>query len=187
MTVDEIFSQIASHMVEGLMTHAQLADYYNFLGLKGYEKCHECHYFHENVNFRKITKYYLDHYHKLVKETPFKNTNIISQDWYQYTKFKVDLQVRKSSIEYGFEKWVSWEQETKTLYEKYYLELMQLNEVAAALEVKKYIKDVDKELAEAQHSHLCAKAINFNISDIMDKQDDLYWKYKKEMEEIKLC
>lgn len=37
MTVDEIFSQIAGHMVEGLMTHAQLADYYNFLGLRGYE------------------------------------------------------------------------------------------------------------------------------------------------------
>ena len=36
MTIDEIFSLMAEHMVEGLMTHAQLADFYNFLGLKGY-------------------------------------------------------------------------------------------------------------------------------------------------------
>jgi hypothetical protein len=35
MTVEEIFNQMARHMVEGLMMHSQLTEYYNFLGLEG--------------------------------------------------------------------------------------------------------------------------------------------------------
>ncbi len=35
MTIEEIFSEISKHMIEGIMIHAQMADYYNFLGLKG--------------------------------------------------------------------------------------------------------------------------------------------------------
>ena len=28
MTVEEIFSQLAAHMIEGLMVHSQMSDYY---------------------------------------------------------------------------------------------------------------------------------------------------------------
>ena len=62
MTVEEIFSQLAAHMVEGLMIHSQMSDYFGFLGLKGYQECHKYHYFAENANYRAISKYYLLHY-----------------------------------------------------------------------------------------------------------------------------
>ena len=187
MTVEEIFSLLAEHMVEGLMTHAQLADYYNFLGLKGYQKCHEYHYFCENANFRKITDYYLKHYNKLVPERPFQNPNIISEDWYQYKRSQVDSSVRKSAIEFGMKKWVAWEKQTKKDYQDYYKELMNLGEIAAAHELEKYIIDVDKELAFAEQKLLCSKAIDYDISDIMMEQEEKYQKYKKKLKEIKLC
>ena len=187
MTVDEIFSLIAEHMVEGLMTHAQLADYYNFLGLKGYQKCHEYHYFCENANFRKITHYYITHYNKLVMDRPFQNSNVISEDWYQYSRSQVDAPVRKSAIEFGIKKWVSWEKQTKKVYQQYYNELITLGEIAAAHELEKYIVDVDKELADAEQKLLNLKAIDYNISDIMNVQEEKYQKYKKKLKEIKLC
>ena len=187
MTTEEIFSLVAEHMVEGLMFHAQLSDYYSFLGLKGYQKCHEYHYFCENLNFRKITNYYIKHYNKLVKERPFKNPNVISADWYNYTRSQVNSTVRKESISYGINKWVEWEKETKKLYQTYYTELMQNNDIAAALELGKYIQDVDEELAYAEHKLLCCQAIDFDICEIISKQDELYHKYKKKLKEITLC
>ena len=57
MTVDEIFNKIAQHMVEGLMVHTQMSDYFNFLSLDGYHKCHEYHFLEESRNFRKISNY----------------------------------------------------------------------------------------------------------------------------------
>jgi hypothetical protein len=64
---------------------------------------------------------------------------------------------------------------------------VQLGEVAGAEELKKYITDVDYELAEAEEMHLELAAIDFDIDDIIVEQDVIYKKYKKKLKEIKLC
>ena len=55
MTYEEIFSNISAHMIKGIMFHAQMADYFDFLGLKGYKRLHEYHYFDESIMFRKLS------------------------------------------------------------------------------------------------------------------------------------
>ena len=47
MTVEEIFSKISQRMIGGLMFHEQMSNYYDFLNLRGYKKCHEYHYLEE--------------------------------------------------------------------------------------------------------------------------------------------
>ena len=111
---------------------------------------------------------------------------MIPEAWFKYTRSDVDIATRKSSIQAGFEKWVEWEKSTKKLYEQMFKELMAINEVAAAIEVKKYIKDVDEELSKAIQKHLELTAINFNISDIIAEQKVLCEKYKKKMREVEL-
>ena len=184
MTVDEIFTALGKHMVEGLMVHTQMSDYFNFLSLKGYHKCHEYHFFEESRNFRKLSGYYLKHYNKLIIDSHPSNPGLIPEDWFKYKRSDVDGATRKAGIQTGFSKWVKWEQDTKTFYEQMHKELMNINEVAAAAELKKYIRDVDEELAKANQKLLELTASNFNISDIIMEQDILYEKYKKKMCEI---
>ena len=64
---------------------------------------------------------------------------------------------------------------------------MHLNEVAGAEELKKYILDVDYELAEAEQMHLELLAMNFSMNDIVIVQEDIRKKYHKKMKEITLC
>ena len=165
------------------MTHSQLSDYFYFLGLDGYGKCHKYHYLDENINYKKLNYYYIHHYNKLIEETPFKNPSVIPSTWYQYSRQDVDKNTRKDAIKTGFNKWVEWEIKTKTLYETMYQELININEIAAAKELSNYIKDVDEELAMAQQKLLELTAIDFNISDIMQEQKALYKKYTKKMRE----
>lgn len=186
MTVEEIFSQVAQHMVEGLMFHSQLSDYYGFLGLDGYKECHKYHYFIENSNYKKITDYYLHHYNKFILDMPFKNPGVIPDNWYKYTRQDVDSSIKKGAIQTGIERWVGWEKQTKTLYEQMYQALIDLNEIAGAIELKKYIEDVDNELAHACQKHIELKSIEFNLDDIIMKQDEIYKKYKKKLKEIEL-
>ena len=186
MTVDEIFSQLGAHMIEGLMTHSQLSDYFGFLGLEGYQMCHKYHYFEENSNYRKLSNYYLQHYDKLIKDLPFKNPSLIPDSWYQYTRHDVNIPTRKSAIQVGFEKWVNWESSTKKLYENFYQELVRLNEISAAEELTKYIKDVDDELAKAYQKHLELVAMDYDIVQIIAEQENKKKEYKKKLKEIKL-
>ena len=184
MTVDEIFSQVAGHMTEGLMVQAQMAHYYDFLGLKGYSQCHLYHFIDENSNYIKLTHYFIKHYNKIPVETTFSNPGIVPSDWYSYTRQNVNDSVRKTSVEAGFKKWVDWEKKTKQMYQQYYNELVALGEYAAAEELKKYVVDVSEELADAEQKELTLKADNYNMSDIITEQYYLYDKYKEKMKEI---
>ena len=184
MTVDEIFSQLGEHMIEGLMIHSQFSDYFGFLGLDGYQMCHKYHYFEENSNYKKLSNYYLHHYNKIIIEMPFKNPSIIPDSWYQYTRHDVNSTTRKNAIQVAMDKWVNWEKDTKKLYEILYQELMNLGEVAAAKEIFKYIKDVDNELAKACQKYIELAAIDYDISDIIQEQEELVKKYRKKLKEI---
>ena len=187
MTINEIFAHLNSHMIEGLMTHAQLSDYYDFLGLKGYAKCHNYHFYSEGTNYREISNYFLTHYQKLIPEQQIPNPHIIPDSWYNYTRQDVDENVRKAAIQTSFDRWEQWETETKKLYETLYQELINMEEIASAEYVKTLILDVSEELKDAQQFNLENKAINFDISVIMERQDYLYKKYQKKIKEDIIC
>ena len=187
MVVEDIFSQLIAHATEGLMTHAQLAEYFDFLGLKGYAKCHTYHYFAESVNYKCLCEYYIKHYNKLPIELSVSNPKVVPESWFKYNRKDVDSSTRKNAIATGFDKWITWEKNTKKLFEQMYQELMAINEIAAALELKCYINDVSNELAEAEQKMLEIKAIDYNISDIIMEQGDLCKKYTKELRRIKIC
>lgn len=185
--VSEIFGQVSNRMIEGLMTHSQLADYFGFLGLEGYQQCHLYHFFEENCNYKKIAEYYLKHYSKILIEKPFKNPNIVPEDWQQYTREQVNNDVRKNAIQVGFEKQINQEIETKKFYEIHYQNLVKESEIAAAEELAKYITDVDYELAEARQEQIKLMGMDYSVLDIMMEQEKEKKKYEKKLKEIKLC
>ena len=66
MTVEEIFNKIITHMEEGLIYHSEFIKAYSFLGLWGYVKCQEYHYYEEMRNYKQFEHYYMAHYFKLL-------------------------------------------------------------------------------------------------------------------------
>ena len=190
MTVDEIFAEVSAHMIKGLMIHTQLADYYDFLGLQGYKRCHEYHALKESCSYRGINRYFINHYNKLVPEKEIENPDIIPENWYRYTRQDVDANTKRNAVKSGLEKWVEWEQDTKKFYEQMYVELMNLQEVSGALKMKELICDVDQELKKAQRYHLNKMATDYNINSIISEQGRKHKKYKKKLEKeigVRIC
>ena len=182
MTVEEIFKELSSHMIKGVMIHEQLSDYYDFLNLHGYKRCHEYHAKCEMKHLRKLHRYFINHYNRLIEEDVIENPNVIPVSWYRYTRQDVDINTKRNAVKTGIEKWVAWEQETKDLYEKMYQELMNLGEVATAKRVSCSICDVGKELKWAQRKHIDLVMADYSISYILGEQDHLHDWYKKQME-----
>ena len=185
MTKEEIYRILSDHMVQGLMLHSKLADFYGFLSFKGYQKCHEYHYIEENINYRKLINYYLYHCGKLIPDTGFNKTDVIPENWFQHSRNDVGNETKLNSLKVGIDKWVKWEINTKQLYERMYGELISLNEIAAGENLMIFIKDVDNELAEAQQEMLEITTMNYDLNDIMMKQEDIFKTYKKKLNEIK--
>ena len=51
MTVEEIFSRMKAHALEGMVFHDEMARYFDFLNLCGYRECHKCHYEDETEGY----------------------------------------------------------------------------------------------------------------------------------------
>ena len=179
MSVDEIFTALSSHMTKGVMFHVQMSDYYDFLNLRGYKRCHQYRAKCEMKHLHKLHKYYINHYNRLIEEEPIQNPDVIPSSWYRYTRQDVDANTKRSAVKNGIEKWVSWETETKDLYEKMFKELMDLGEVSTANRMCCYIKGVDDELKWAERTHIDLLAADYDIEYILGKQDYLHDMYKE--------
>lgn len=190
MTIVEIYTQINERLINGLMLHDQMANYYDFLGLQGYKRCHEYHYFKENMEYRALNRYFINHHNMLIPETRFDNISAIPGSWYSHTRDDVDMSTKQNAVKAGLKKWVEWERETKKLYEQMYQEAMDIGEVASAEKIKCLIKGVDKELKNAERYWLNKEAIGYDMTSIIEEQKHKHDKYQRKMEKclrVYLC
>ena len=115
----------------------------------------------------------MSHYFKLLPKDVDNRKELIPATWYKYSASAVDVGTKRSAIKDLITKWIDWEKETKKLYEEMYLELTNLREIAAAIQVEKLIQDVDDELHKAQKELLDLEAIGFDLTLIIDWQDKI--------------
>ena len=182
MTTNDVFNSLSTHMIKGMMIHEQLANYYQFLGLHGYKRCHDYHFIHESKCFRKLNRYFIDHQYALIKENSIEDPKIIPDSWFQHETTDLDENDITEGVKSGIQKWVMWEKETKLLYSNMYLELVRNGCVSGAEFVSKHLlKDVDHELKKASREWIKLTSANFDILFILGEQKSIHDKYKKKM------
>lgn len=181
MTIDEIFTELSGHMIKGLMIHDQMSDYYDFLSLRGYKRCHEYHYHKEMCGYRKLHRYAINHHGKLIEEKRIEDPEAIPSSWYRYNRSEVDASTKRNAVRTGIEKWVAWEKETKDLYQRMYKELMNMGEEAVAIFLQEYIEDVDCELKWAERKAIELADVDYSLAFIIGEQKRLHDKYKDKM------
>ena len=184
MTVEEIFSNLIAHMKKGLNMHNDLAMIFGFLNLKGYQKCHEYHYFEESRNYRDLQNFYLENYHKMVSIKEIEKIEVIPTSWFKHIKSDVDTNTKRSAIRDMTKIWVDWEKETKKLLESNYKELQEQGEIFAALKIANCLKDVAEELLIAEEKQIDCETFGYDITSIIEEQISLYKKYKKLINKI---
>lgn len=124
MTASEILSKIATHQIKGIMFHAQMADYFDFLNLRGFKRLHEYQYMSESAEYRKTCRFCINHCYKLCKIAQTEDPHIIPDRWYSARRSEVDTNTKRRAVVEAFEQYVLWEQNTLQLYEQCYSELV---------------------------------------------------------------
>ena len=178
MEIERIFAEISSHIIEGVMFHEQMSDYYDFLNLHGYKRCHEYHCRCEMKNLRKIHRYYINHYNRLIQEDEIPNPKVIPSSWSKYARHEVDSGTKRTAVKDGIQRWYDWEKETKEFLESKFVDLMNENEIAASMKIKKLIRDVDHELKYACRKMIELASVDYDMEYIQSEQQRLHDKYK---------
>ena len=112
MQVIDAFAKVSDHMIEGMMMHEQMADYYNFLGLEGFKRLHEYHFLCETISMRRIHRYFIDHCNQLLPVANTKHIDVIPVEWSNFTRQAVEL----GAVDYDMQVIMPMQHE---LHEKY--------------------------------------------------------------------
>lgn len=179
MTVAEVFRDLSAHLIKGMMIHDQMADYYDFLQLRGYKRCHEYHFKKESAMYRKLHRYYINNYSRLIEEKQIDNPALISPTWYKYKTTEIDAATKQNAVKMGLEMWLSWEAETKAKLEEMSSALYDLSETGAAMFINDMILDVEKEVKCAKRKYIELNSVNYDMPYIYAQQKRLHDKYKR--------
>lgn len=177
MTVEEIFKNIVSHVLEGIMMHEEFANYFAFLGLHEYEGKQREQYLEESKLLNSINEHYINSYCKLIPRMKLGEIpKHIPDSMFGHVTEDLEANNIRQAVKTISKAWVEWEEKTKQLFEESYVKLVDDNSaVCSASFVKGLIEDVDKELAEAREFWLSNKLSNFDITKIMEEQK--WWIY----------
>lgn len=171
--VEDIFKKLSLHMVEGVMIHEEMANYFAFLGLNGYETIQAERYLDESKNLDNLYSFYIKYFGRLMPRLEIsKIPQIIPDSFYNHSTSELSTNDIRQSVKAIYERWYSWEEETKLLLEQSYTGLRDANnEVSASIVVMEMLKDVNKELDMVKNKLHKLRSTNYDILFIMEDQD----------------
>ena len=182
--VKEVFTDINSRQITALMFHDEMADLFDFLGLRGFKRMHEYQYLSESGEHRALKRYYINHHGSLIPTEDIDPIEIIPYDWYQYTRTDVPVGLRKQTVQKAMEQYKSWETGTKALYESCASHLLKWGCIADFNKVSNLICDVDTELKYLERLCLELRSVDYSPDYIQMLQDKYHEKYKEKCKEI---
>ena len=183
---EDIFDEINKRYVAAMMIHGQMADYFNFLGLKGYKRLHEYQFLTESLERREICRYFVDHHGKLLKDSFSGTIKVIPDSWYTASRLSIGKSTKQKAVEDGFSAYREWEEETKAVYQSYAAMLLEKGNVEDFMLVASLIDDVGDELKEVDKIILDLISTGYDMVHITESQKELNEKYKKRMKGIEV-
>lgn len=166
MAIQDIFLKLSNRMVGAMMIHTQLTELFTFIDLVLDTKRQKKQLHDETDGLLKLEKYFAQHHHHLITANNPPSVNILDLGILEESNSELSPDDRVYLIQYGLKEWIKWEKESKVLYENAYRDLMDISEIAAANFVMQYVRDVDKELSEAELLYRVRDAIDWDLPTI---------------------
>lgn len=180
----EVFTLISTRQFVALRFHNDMADLFDFLGLRGFKRMHEYQFLAESAEYRSVRRYFLNHHGQLLNAGETERVSVIPDDWYKYTREDVSPTVRQQAVQRAMQQYRQWESDTKALYEKCATYLLGWGKVADFNKVNDLIRDVDSELKYLERLCLELQAVEYDCSYLEILQDKYHEKYKEKSKDI---
>jgi hypothetical protein len=167
MKRDEMFHCLSEHMINGVMFHANMADYFRFMGLSGFAQLHEHRYECESHDLRELHRWAICNFDKLIQPMSKSEKSPIPDAMYGYARCDISRGVRQSAVKGAFEAWVKWETDTVNLLQSMYCSCEEAD-------IKRYLQcmidETRNELGDAVEIHLRLEACDYDMSYIVSIQ-----------------
>lgn len=186
MSCIEIYSEVDKHMTTALMFHANMSDYFKFIGLSGFEKMHELQYFEESIGRRKLHNKVMDIHNKLIPTKGHDKKEVIPKEWNNYTRMDIDDSVLAKFVRVALKQYKEWEEETKEFYEMVCCVFFEKGKIVDYNLMTCYLEGVQEELGRIYR--LCGElnGTGYDVLYIIDMQRRICDEFEEKMKHLKV-
>ena len=177
MEAIDVMQTVSTRLVEGMMLHNDLADVFDFIGMRGYKRMQEYYGIWDMVSMRKVHRYAINCMgHILPEETP--KYDSLSNRLTGYSRTDLSPQDRTAYLRRAMSKWIEWEQATLHDMESAASTLRTMGEVCAACKVECLVGHVAKELKCAMRKEVELSSVNYDLVFVMQEQTKIHDCYR---------
>lgn len=181
---NKIFAEISNQLIANIMRHEQFSDVMDFLGLRGFKREGEYHYFKESAELRGLHRYSINHFNKIIFDKDVPNPKLIPSSWEGATRQQVDDSIRKKYVKQMFLDWKDWECQAREKYQRWYKQLIDDGHIDAGCKVLSLLKDNESEIKCLERQIIEYEAVNWDMPYIMFKQDEIHEYYREKEKRI---
>ena len=142
----DVIRVVVNNMIEGIMFHNQMIQYFEYLGLKGFSDLQKIRFEGENKDLVELQRYVIDTYGVVVGETNPDSRSYIPAEWGEELRERIDVDNRKDYVRFGIETWKYWEDKSKKVYGNAYFNLNDLRDAGGSERILKVVEGTEKEL-----------------------------------------
>lgn len=182
MTAYEIFANISAHQISGIMLHKNMMKAYEFLGIDFMAMWHKHQLMEEMQCSNDIDLFVIQNLNRVLTDRHSPAPFTVPSNWGNVSRLEISNTNRKQYFKEMFDKWHEWEKRTKALYDKSYLQLIEIGDINAAEKVKHLSCAVANELKEVERKYIIFSFNDWDIKSMSAVAKDIKKCYAKEKE-----
>lgn len=187
MTCEGLYVEMSNRITSAVMMHADMADYFSFLGMHGFKRVHEYQYLTESIGRNRLHREYIDIHNKIIPDNYDirSRASVIPKDWVKYTRSDIDDSVTPKFVRHAMEIYRDWEKETVEMYSCIYCMMLENMWVSDADIVKEYINDAQYELKKIYRLIEELQDTGYDTVYMVEMQKKIHDTYRNKIREIK--
>lgn len=183
MSVPDVLGEVSDRLVQGLMFHNEQASLNRLLGFYGFAAMHECQYFNDSADMRRVNDWCVDHC-GVIPDQGRQSASSVLDKWRGRDRDGIDADARREALVSSFDEYVAWERGTLSLYKRACDALVRCGEYDAYHLVEGLACEVSDELADARRLRSELSGTGWDMSYAMDRQHGIESKYRKATKRI---
>lgn len=183
MSAVDVVRKVVERQTIGLMIHAELVAYFDFLGMNGFANVQRLRYEDESREMMYTRKWFSDGYDGVINVGHVGDVGIVPNEWIDSDTRRIvanggDV---KNDVKYAFERWIEWEENSLKVYGDSMYDADNLGDGRLSEFISCIVKCTDREVRYAKDMYWKLRNVDWDSYTVLLMQKDSVKEYKKWM------
>ena len=178
--IRNIMKETYDHIMNGVIMHSNMVDFYDFLHLKGFRKWQEHNVEEEFCHVTEIQHHFIKRHHMMIP--PYEEhftSGVIPTSWYDHSAIEVTKDDIVREVKRSLHEYLDWERKTQIFLKEKTKELIELDAFAEYMDLRELEENVACEIHYLENLIIELESVGYDSIYIQRLQERFCIEFKE--------